>query len=489
MQKKIRSILGAVFLVGITLMFLDFTGTMHVWLSWMAKLQFLPAVLGLNFLAIGIVVAITLLFGRIYCSVVCPAGVYQDVVSHWAAKFKKNRFRFSPENKVLRYSVLGVFVILMLVGLGSIAAVIAPYSAYGRMIQNIFQPLYMLCNNLLAKIAEHYESYLFYETEVWIKSMSVFVVSLLTLIIFTVLAWRGGRTWCNNICPVGTVLGLLSKFSLYKIRIDAQKCINCRMCEKNCKSSCIDIDNHTVDYTRCVSCMNCIGKCKKDAIHFSKQGKQASSPEGDDNTGRRAFLTTVAVLTASSVVKAQEKEFDGGLAVLEDKAVPERETPLKPAGSYSVKSFSRSCTACQLCVAACPNGVLRPSSKISTFMQPEMGFEKGYCRPECTKCGEVCPAGAINPISREEKTSIRVGHAVWVEKNCVTVSDGVACGNCARRCPSGAITMVPYKGNESLKVPAVDINRCIGCGACEHLCPSRPFSAIYVEGNLVHGVM
>lgn len=121
-------------------------------------------------------------------------------------------------------------------------------------------------------------------------------------------------------------------------------------------------------------------------------------------------------------------------------------------------------------------------------MQPEMSYERGYCRPECTKCSEVCPAGAIRPITREEKTGIQIGHAVWVKANCVVLTDGVSCGNCARHCPSGAIQMVPSDPNDenSLKIPVVNTERCIGCGACENLCPARPFSAIYVEGHERH---
>lgn len=489
MLKTIRKTLGVIFLVCITAMFLDFTGTLHVWLSWMADLQILPAVLGLNIVAILIVLALTLLCGRIYCSVICPAGTYQDAVSNIASRFKKNRFSFSKENRILRFVVLGVFVVLLLVGLNGLAILIAPYSAYGRMMQNLFQPIYIGVNNLLAKAAEHYDSYAFYEKEAWIKAMPVFIVSIVTFLVFTILAWRGGRTWCNNFCPVGTVLGYLSKISLFKIRIDESKCVNCKMCEKNCKSSCIDIATHTVDYSRCVSCMNCIDKCKKNAISFSMSSTPKPANDSKPDTTLRAMLTTGITLAATSALHAQDKTTDGGLAVIEDKKIPEREIPVKPAGSLSVSSFSKKCTGCQLCVAACPNGVLRPSTKLSTFMQPEMGFEHGYCRPECTKCGDVCPAGAINPITREQKTSIRAGHAVWIKDNCLPQKDGVACGNCAQHCPSGAITMVPLPDNPKLKVPSIDIERCIGCGACEHLCPVRPFSAIYVEGNLVHGDM
>ena len=188
------------------------------------------------------------------------------------------------------------------------------------------------------------------------------------------------------------------------------------------------------------------------------------------------------------MAQKKEKLMDGGLAEIEDKVTPERQTPLTPPGSLSYDNFSTRCTGCQLCVSECPNNVLRPSGELMHLMLPEMSYERGYCRPECTRCSEVCPAGAIKPIDHEEKSSSQIGHAVWIKKNCVVLTDEVECGNCARHCPSGAIEMVPLnpEDEESPMVPAINDAACIGCGACEYVCPSRPFSAIFVEGHEVH---
>lgn len=160
-------------------------------------------------------------------------------------------------------------------------------------------------------------------------------------------------------------------------------------------------------------------------------------------------------------------------------------------GSLSARNMAQHCTACQLCVSACPNQVLRPSADLRKLMQPEMSYERGYCRPECTKCSEVCPAGAIRPITKADKSSVQIGHAVWVKKNCIPLTDGVQCGNCARHCPTGAIQMVPSipEDKDSPKIPVINVERCIGCGACENLCPARPFSAIYVEGHERHRII
>lgn len=499
MLRKIRIGLAILFIAGITLLFLDFTGTVHAWLGWMAKVQFLPAVMALNVAVVLALVALTLLLGRVYCSVICPLGLFQDIMSRLRGSKPKVRYRFgySPAVNWLRYGVLALFVVAMAAGLASFASLIAPYSAYGRMVQNLLSPLYIGVNNILAYFAERAESYMFYEKEVWVRSFQVFGVAVATFVIIGVLALRNGRTYCNTICPVGTVLGFLARFSVLKPVIDTSKCNACGLCAKGCKASCIDAKNHKIDYSRCVACFDCIDNCRHGAISYTVRHKVPAGTKGsmvtkDDGTpGRREFLASGLAVATAAVASAQGKTVDGGLAVILDKKVPARATPIVPPGAKGVRHFREHCTGCQLCVAACPNGVLRPSDNLENLLQPEASYERGYCRPECTKCSEVCPAGAICKISVADKSSVQVGHAVWVKENCVPLTDGVSCGNCARHCPAGAITMVPSDASnpDSVKIPVVNEERCIGCGACENLCPARPFSAIYVEGHQVHRII
>lgn len=508
MLRKIRLTLAIVFFALITLLFLDFTGTIHAWFGWMAKIQFLPALLALNAGVVVGLIVLTLVLGRVYCSVVCPLGIMQDIVAWFSKKRKKNRYNYSPALSVLRYAMLVVFGVAMLAGVGSLAALLAPYSSYGRIASNLFAPLYQWGNNLLAYLAERADSYAFYETTVWIKSLPTFIIALVTFIVLIVLAWRNGRTYCNTICPVGTLLGVLAKYSWLKPVIDEDKCVNCNLCARNCKASCIDIKNHRIDYSRCVACMDCIDKCHKNAIRYTHSSSSPAIPRKEEvgneqkpgqNTsetttegvGRRTFLTATALAATTAALKAQEMKVDGGLATIIDKKKPQRQTPIVPSGAQGISNFTQHCTACQLCVSVCPNEVLRPSTGLMTLMQPEMSYERGYCRPECTKCSEVCPTGAIRPLTTADKSATQIGHAVWIKKNCVPLTDGVECGNCARHCPTGAITMIPSDASdpESVKIPAIDTERCIGCGACENLCPARPFSAIYVEGHERHRII
>lgn len=524
MLKSIRVTLSIIFFACITWLFLDFTGLAAHWFGWMPRIQFLPALLSGSILTVcGLIIA-TLVLGRVYCSVICPLGVMQDVINWVSNRFgrRRFRFRFSKAKTVLRLSVLLLFVIAFIIGIAPLVDLLAPYSAYGRIAQNILAPVYGAANNILAFFAEKADSYMFYHKDIYIRSLSTFGIATVTLVILAILAWRNGRTYCNTICPVGTILGYLSKFALLRPMINTDKCVNCSLCGRQCKASCIDTKNHKIDYSRCVTCFDCLNNCTHGAIYygfcnpFKKSAKQSGTNEkpagtaktdkaadapkarteatqqtadkGAVDAGRRNFIVGAAIATGAAAAYAQAKKVDGGLAVIEDKKVPRRVTPIVPPGAKSLTNLAEHCTGCQLCVANCPNGVLRPSSDLKRLMQPESSYEIGYCRPECTACSDVCPTGAIISLDEADKSSIQIGHAVWIAKNCIVNTDDVECGNCARHCPVGAIHMVASDPDdeESRKIPVVNDERCIGCGACENLCPARPFSAIYVEGHEKH---
>lgn len=486
MLRKIRIALASVFLIGITLLFLDISGVLHTWLGWMARLQFLPAVMAANVVVIATLLLLTLVFGRIYCSVICPLGIMQDLFGWMGKKSRKNRYSYSKALSWLRYVMLAVLVAAAVAGIGAVVQLLAPYSAFGRIATMLLQPLWQWGNNLLAQAAERMDSYLFYSVDVWMKSLPVLVVAAVTLVALAILAWRNGRTYCNTICPVGTALSFFARFSLLKIHFVEEKCKKCSLCTKNCKASCVDFKNHQIDYSRCVVCGDCISSCKFGALKYGPARRTAQQPATPD-ASRRSFLVATALATTAAM--AQEKDnIDGGLAELEDKLAPKRQTPVTPPGSLSARNMATRCTGCQLCVSECPNGVLRPNLDLTQLMQPTMSFERGFCRPECTRCSDVCPAGAIKPIDDVEKSSIQIGHAVIAVDYCISAQGTAECGNCARHCPAGAIEMVPVKADdeESPYVPVVNESACIGCGACEYLCPVRPLSAIHVEGHEVH---
>lgn len=466
MLRKIRLAAAALFFAGITLLFV---GIGHQWWGWMAKLQFLPSCMALNFAAIAFVLLLTLVFGRIYCSVICPMGVFQDLVIRvhklLSPKGRKPKRHFVKEPRIVRYGVLALVIVTALTFSQLLLTILAPYSAYGRMVRSIVG---LSRGESLAP--------------------ALLITAAATLVVICVCAWIWGRGWCNTVCPVGSVLGLVSRFSLFKVSIDQSQCVSCRKCEKGCKSSCIDIDTHTIDHSRCVDCFDCLDSCPKGGIKFRfslpRKAKTVPVTESVDK-GRRAFMATTALVGGSLALGAQNKRLDGGLADVIDKTSPERSERLVPFGAESVKDFYDRCTACQLCVSNCPNGVLRPSTDIGHFLQPQMGYDKGWCRPECTTCSQVCPAGAIRPLKAEEKLTHKIGTAKVNLSLCLAAKDEASCGNCSRHCPVGAVRMVKTDGYHR-SIPVVAEAQCIGCGACEYLCPARPISAITVDGISVH---
>ena len=479
MLRRTRIILAALFIVGITLLF---TGIGTDWWGWMAKLQFLPAVLGLNFAVIAGVLALTLIMGRIYCSVICPLGIFQDIIIWlrrlYAKVFKKayarrkkssaKRFTFSKERKWLRYGVLAAVVICIAAGIQGAVLLLAPYSAYGRMVT-------VAAGKSLA----------------W----PLIAVAGVTFVGLIVLAWLYGRAWCSNICPVGTTLGLVSKHAMFRIGIDQDKCIACRKCERECRAACIDIEGgKVIDHSRCVDCFDCIGVCDAGGIKLRwawgspSEKAQETAPSAADTSssnGRRGFIEKATMIAGAAALTGLEAraQLHGGFAPITPKVDPERETPLVPPGAESVKRFYERCTGCQLCVANCPNGVLKTSTDLAHLMQPYMSYADGYCRPECNVCGTVCPAGAIEPLGKFEKLTVSWGVAHVYHKDCLQ-RQGVDCGNCVRHCPVGAIRMVTNRHGR--EVPVVNEEICIGCGACENLCPVRPISAVRVNGRSKH---
>ena len=332
MLRKIRITLASIVFILCAALFLDGSGTVSSWFGWVARIQFLPALLALNLAVVIVLIVLTLIFGRAYCSVICPLGIMQDGISHISSmrKGKKARFRWSPEVKWLRYSVLALFIIALVAGLTSVSALLAPYSAFGRIATSLVRPV-----------------------------LPTAIIAGVTLLVVGVLAWIGGRTYCNTLCPVGTVLSFFSRFSLLRPVIDADKCRNCRACEHKCKASCINIDNHEIDYSRCVDCFNCLDSCRFGALHYrmARGGKacgasgtvqdnaEVSTEEGKHNAGRRAFISSSVIAATAIALEAQEKKVDGGYAAVTAKKAPERTNPIVPFGAVSLRHFHQHCTS------------------------------------------------------------------------------------------------------------------------------------------------
>jgi NAD-dependent dihydropyrimidine dehydrogenase PreA subunit len=265
------------------------------------------------------------------------------------------------------------------------------------------------------------------------------------------------------------------------------------MCERVCPAQCIDFKNHAIDHSRCVMCLDCVTSCRKNGISLTRTsgGKPQPVPSiaaatnlaGNDSPHlkRRTFLTATLALPAVALAEGGHgKACRGGLNQFNKKAV-------LPPGAISLAHFQSHCTACQLCVANCPDQVLRPSIRQhgwAGFLQPFQDFETSFCSYNCSNCSQICPTGAIQPITVEQRKIVRTGVAEFFRGRCIVKTEGTSCGACSEHCPTQAVHMVKWKNG--LTIPEVDPELCIGCGGCEFICPVRPHKAIIVNGLKIH---
>lgn len=507
-KRIIRIIVAILTLLAMVFLFVDASGWGGEHLGFLARVQFMPALLALNVVALLVLVALTLIFGRIYCSVICPLGIMQDVVSRirkatiGRKRKKVGVYHYKKPHSRLRVAVLAVFAVVIVLGALnvmaiSLGAIIEPYSAFGRIVTAFVSPLYDAGNNVLADATAESGSYLFTPVHRSVP-VALFIIAGVTLIVVTACAWRNGRIYCNSICPVGTILGYASKFSWLKIRIDTEKCNSCGSCARHCKAGCIDSKNHEVDYTRCVDCFDCLDVCRQGAIKYigAKNNETHKEPQGSEEPdgNRRVFVATLAALTGAAVAKAAsgtiEKVTDGGLTPLKSRSATGRKTPLLPPGVISQARLNARCVGCQLCIQACPSGLLSMSTNAGTLMQPVMNYTEDYCPPYCQACSNVCPTGVFTPLDEASKSSLKIGTAQVNVSACLSANGTDSCGNCSRHCPVGAIEMVSFETKNPEKLmPVVKESVCIGCGACEVHCPvgtvasmSENQPAIHVEG-------
>ena len=489
--KAARVVAAIGFFVPATLIFLDLGGVIPPWFTeGLLSLQFVPSLLRLahdaSSVATGwaVVLALTLLFGRVYCSTICPLGVLQDCVGRAPGSRRKHRFR--PAGR-LRYAVLGVTLLALVAGIGLPLNLLDPFSAFGRMMADLTRPAAVMANNLLAAAFDAFGAYVLPRRE-WPTVSPVAVgVAAATLGAVGWLAATRGRLYCNTVCPVGALLGLAARASWLGLAVDRERCTRCRRCERACKAGCIDVGNMTVDMSRCVACCNCLAACPEGAVRIANRWRRGGGVRSD--RGRREFLvhSGATLLGLTGMVET-------GAPVRQSRptTIPEAVTgPVSPPGSVSIERFTSICTACHLCVSVCPSGVLSPSLLEfgpSGLLQPRLDFRASYCTYECNLCSRVCPTGAILPLAPAEKKRTQLGVARFIKENCIVFTDNTNCGACSEHCPTKAVHMVTYENplGRKLVIPEVRPDYCVGCGACEHACPTKPFKAICVDGNPVH---
>jgi ferredoxin len=493
--KGLRVVVSLSFFILIFFLFIDFTNAFSsAFVRGILFFQFIPSLIKFinlaGFLSVGfiLVLILTFLFGRVYCSAFCPLGTLQDIVAFFSKKYMRRKaYKFSRPINWMRYSFLSATILFTFAGSLLLVNLLDPYSGFGKIVSNLFRPVYYGVNNLAVFLLERTNLYTLYPVKLKSYDWISFGFSMTLLILIVRLSVKKGRLYCNTVCPLGTFLGLISRVAVFKIRLDESLCNSCGACGAKCKSNCIDTKNKEVDFSRCVGCFNCLTVCPGNGVKFSfaYSGKdQKTNPvEKQVGSDRRQFLLNSASLSLGVVALAR----DSFSQVVKGPKIPViKNYPVTPPGSLSIHHFHKNCTACHLCISACPTHVLQPSLTQygwDGLFQPMMDYNASFCNFECVVCSGVCPTGAILPIAPEKKKLTQLGKTTFIKENCIVYTDETACGACSEHCPTKAVNMVDYKGK--LKIPEVKQEICIGCGACEYACPTTPKS-IYVDGNPVH---
>lgn len=385
--------------------------------------------------AVAAIALVTLAIGRLYCSVLCPLGLLQDLFS--IGRKTQNRARYAPPFTALRYLVLGLTAALAATGLLLPLTFLLP-SANAFWMANGVHRVAPLAGALLA----------------WGTSF----------VLFLFVRWKG-RTYCHAICPVGTLLSLLAGRSLFRLQMDSTKCIGCGSCERVCAGRCVDVQHRRIRTEDCILCLDCLSACPKQAISFCfARRRRASSPAPAPDAARRRFLIGAGALATGATAGAL-------LGRLTPGATAAAEEVVLPPGAGDADRFHKTCIGCGACIAVCPGRVLHPATTQygwRGFLQPHMDFEHGACLPDCTACMKACPVGALHLIAPKQK---KLSVTLYNPHECQAFAECKPCGQCARACPTGAIEMIAF---QNTAIPSFDETKCIGCGACRYACPMRP---------------
>ena len=498
--KRIRLVLALLVFTLIITSFIDFRYILpDKWFGIILFLQFTPSLLkfmdvpALAASGFLIILSLTVFTGRSYCSIFCPLGIFQDVMSRAGGKAKRrnSRFGFKRPHTILRYSLLSITLIVALLGSVTLIGFLDPYSIFGRITTYFIQPVVVSLNNVIAWLAAKFDYYQIFKVAFIKIPLVAYIIPGLFLILVGYMSFTRGRLYCNTICPVGTLLGLLSKVSILRISIDEKSCTHCGRCAINCKASCIDFLNEDIDVSRCVTCFNCLTVCNDNAIKYGLPVKPLKTMEDKnsvDKSKRKFVVGSLAALAAATgIARTQDTPIKVPVPTKDSTVKEEKTYPVCPYGAISLEHFNSYCTACSLCVSACPEQVIVPSFMeygLAGIMQPRMDYHKSFCNFDCTRCTEVCPTGALLPLNIEAKKLTQIGKVTFIKENCIVETERTDCGACSEHCPTKAVYMVPFEG--SLVIPEVNNKICVGCGACEYACPTSPFKAIFVDGNAIH---
>jgi polyferredoxin len=431
--RSFRILFSTLVLICFFVVFSDFKNIIPTkYINYLLFFQFVPSAIkyfDLRTLATTGFVAVlilTFLSGRTYCSFLCPLGIGQDLFSRMGGWIKKRfrRFGFKKPHTIIRYSLLAATLIVTVVWGIYLLTLLDPFSIFGRFMTYFAKPGVIVINNFIGGILHKFDIYTLNHITIKGYQLLAYTIPALFFILIGVMSLTKGRLYCNMICPVGTLLGLLSKISVLRIKFDESKCTRCGRCSVGCKSSCIDFLQYKVDVTRCVDCFNCINLCPDKALSYGVVNLKKKEHETDPEKRKFVAASLALLFGLPLITKSQDKTAP---VPKKQSTVKENKTyPVCPPGAGAIADMNQDCTACSMCITACPNEVLQPAVMQYGFtgmLQPVMDYHKSFCTYECTKCNEVCPTNALHPLVLEAKKLTQIGKVIFIKDNCIVKTE------------------------------------------------------------------
>ncbi|MEI6314267.1 MAG: 4Fe-4S binding protein [Syntrophus sp. (in: bacteria)] len=478
-------------------------------LIWLTTILASRSFYGVFALALAVII-ITVILGRVFCGWICPLGTLHHLTGKLQKRLKK---RTVPNKQVsLRSHNLYRFKYLLLIFL-MVAAI------FGVQLAGLFDPLALLIRSLSLAVYPMFSyalrslfdgvfawniPYITYGSEYvygFLKKTALpfspplffqgIFIGLIFFLILSMNLWEK-RFWCKYLCPLGALLGLLSRYALLK-RSVSEGCDGCGVCMRGCQGgACLSgnpggaIVDKAKDKAQewksaeCLMCLNCDDPCPKNAVSFGFSRKPL--PAALDLGKRRVITSVLAGMAAAPLLR---------ISPLAKTGVAEP-TLIRPPGALAEEMFLKRCVKCGECMKVCITGGLQPTfleAGLEGIWSPVLVPRIGYCEYRCTLCGQVCPTGAIRKLSQEEKVATKIGLAMIDKGRCLPFAHNMSCIVCEEVCPTSPkaiwfeeVRLRDRQGRETLfKQPHVDLSLCVGCGICETKCPVLGRPAITVS--------
>ncbi len=447
----------------------------------------------------------TLFLGRFFCGWVCPMGTLQHYVGGMYSESKRGKQRIES-NRYKRWQTIKYVVLiagLVAAFFGSMAiGWLDPFSllvrslglallpAFNFAVHAVLLPMEQSNVGLIRTTGETLHTVL--QATVLDFRQTHFAQGIVLGVLFVVIlaaSLRVTRLWCRSLCPLGALLGAVSRWSVLGLHKDAETCTRCNRCLLNCQGGDDPIGGVPWRKSECLMCMNCVDSCPEHSLtfRFFRNEKEVATPD----IGRRRAVTGMA----AGVVAVPLMRANTGMGKSRNDRL------LRPPGSLDEEEFLSRCIRCGECMKVCPNNSLHPTLEqagLQGLWTPTLVPRIGYCEPSCVLCSEVCPTGAIWQITPKEKgwvvgvgaqsQPVRLGTAFYDRGRCLPWAEATECIVCEEWCPVSpkaiyveeAQVVDATGATRTLKQPRVDPSRCVGCGACEFACPLQDRPAVYV---------